>query len=353
VRSIALPSWIERAAGLEPRPLPPAAFALQRRELAFASFSPAAATGDRALLESQGLPLPEGLFGPGPLGVPVGDRASLAGAVRLLAGRLGRAPKEAALVLPDAWVRGLMLEAAELPEDPAARLEVLRFRLKRLVPFRVEDLRVEAAMLDRGDEADGTAATNGNGAEREKGGFARRAFATFANETLLSTVEGAFADAGIRIGWISGATAALHAGLAATLVPAAETSAGAASLLGLAHVDSDGFTLVVSRAGEPVAWRQKSFTEGLADADRERLLTAELRLTRTYLEARAVGGKMGAVFLAAPQAVEAFWMRVLSEGLTVEPLRLRAQHVGLEGGGEAVGDSGLLALAGAVARELG
>ena len=350
MRSIVLPSWIERLAGLEPRPLPPAAFALSRQELVFASFADEA-TGKRTLLESQGLPLPDGLFGGGPLGVPVGDRESLAVAVRTLVGRLARAPKDAALVLPDSWARGLMLESAELPEDPAARLEVLRFRLKRLVPFRVEDLRVEAALLDGGEPARAGADGNGNGGGGERNGQGPRCFATFANETLLATVEGAFADAGVRLGWISGATAALQAGLAATFTaPSEEVEAGGRSLLGLAHVDSDGFTLAVSRAGAPVVWRQKSFTAGLADDDRERLLTAELRLTGTFLASRPGGGAIAALFLAAPRAVEPFWTRVLREGLEVEPLRLRGEHVGLEGGDAP--DGALLPLAGAVAREV-
>jgi hypothetical protein len=347
VRSIALPSWIERLAGLEPRPLPPFAFALTRQELAFAGFS-AEPAGARTLLESQGLPLSDGLFGGGPLGVPVGERASLAASVRLLVGRLAKAPKEAALVLPDAWVRGLMLEAAELPDDAAARLEVLRFRLKRLVPFRVEDLRIEATALG----ANGVAAGDG---DDERAGGGRRAFATFGNEAVLAAIEGAFADAGVRVGWISGATAALHAGLVATLAPAAGDD-GRAPLLGLAHVDSDGFSLVVSQGGEPLVWRQKLFTESLSDADRERLLIAELRLTRTFLEGRRGGeafGPGGALFLSVPRAVEPFWTRVLEEGLGASPQRLRPEHLGLASSGEGVVEGGLLPLAGAVAREIG
>jgi hypothetical protein len=353
VRSIALPSWIERAAGLEPRAIPPHAFALSRQELAYASFSPgeaAAAPAFRTLLEAQSVTLPSGLFGEGPLGVPVGDSASFAAAVRTLIGRLSRAPKEAALVLPDAWVRGLMIESAELPDEPAARREVLRFRLKRLVPFRTEDLRVAAVPLGAGDAVVESEAGNGSSGRNE----GRRAFANFANEALLEVIESGFSAAGVRVGWISGATAALHAGLVGALAPAPVDEGDVEAILGLAHVDSDGFTFVVSRGGEPVVWRQKSFTEGLADADRERLLTAELRLTRTFLEDRLPGRTMGALFLSAPAVVEPFWQRVLLDGLGVAPLRLRPEHVGFAGGPlESGADSELLALAGAVTRKVG
>jgi hypothetical protein len=131
VRSIVLPSWIERLAGLTPRALAPHAFGISRRELTYAGFADGegSGSGPRALLEAQSVPLPEGLFGTGPLGVPVGDRATFAEAARLLVGRLSKAPKVATIVLPDAWARGLMIDSADLPEEPEARHEVLRFKL--------------------------------------------------------------------------------------------------------------------------------------------------------------------------------------------------------------------------------
>jgi hypothetical protein len=339
VRSIVLPSWIERLAGLAPRPLAPHAFGISRRELCYAGFGPPGSGGEgaRALLEAQSVPLPEGLFGPGPLGVPVGDRAAFAEAARILVSRLSKAPKIATVVLPDAWARGLMVDSTDLPEEPQARQEVLRFRLKRLVPFRTEDLRIAAAPL----AAESAAGANGNGVRPA------RAFATFANEALCALVEGGLADAGVRVGWISGTTAALHAALR----PASGPERDPAPVVGLAVVDVDGFTLVLSRGGEPVVFRQKAFTEGLADADRARLMVAELRLTRSHLEERAAGAAISELYLAAPRAVEPFWLGVLGEGLGRAPLRLRGEHVGVEGADGATGPE-LLALAASWAREL-
>jgi len=320
-------------AGLEPRALPPHAFGLTRRELSYAAFSDEA--GSRVLLEAQSVPLPADQFGDGPLGLPVGARESFATAVRLLLSRLSKAPKEASLVLPDSWSRGLMIDSADLPEEPAARREVLRFRLKRLVPFRAEDLRIDAVPLEPGT-ADGP----------------RKAFAAFGSESLCAFVEEGFRESGVRLGWISGETAALHAGLRRAVAADDPDPEVAAPVLGLAVVDADGFTLVLSRRGEPVVWRQKSFTEGLADADRERLLSVELRLTRTFLEERLPGSPLGSVYLASPQAVEPFWLRVLGDSLRVPPIRLRPEHVGLVDGSGAGVASGVLALAGAVAREI-
>lgn len=338
MRSIGLPSWIERVLGLTPRPVPPCVFAVRRRELRFAAFSrPAAGEPALELAEFHSLPLAEGLFGGGPLGVPVGEGEALAASVRLLVARLAKPVREATVVLPDAWVRSMVLELGELPEEPAARLEVLRFRVKRMVPYRVEDLRIEAAPIGA------PGATGGGGATSEAGESAH-CLVTLANAAVCAVIEDGFSRCGIRIGQLSGATlSTLQA-----LLP----NQPVGDLFGLALVDADGFNLVLVRAGAPVVWRQKSFTEGLADVDRARLLTSELRLTRTLLTERYPGEALAALYLAAPRAVEPFWLQVLAQGLDCQATRLGVEHLGLaaEGFGDAFAE--LAPLAGAASREI-
>lgn len=328
MRSIGLPSWIERALGRQPRPVPPHVFAVRRRELRFASFSrPEGGGPGLELAELHSLPLAEGLFGTGPLGVPVGESAQLAATLRLLVARTAKPVREASVVLPDAWARSMVLELGDLPEDPAARLEVLRFRVKRMVPYRVEDLRIEAVPI--------VAALAGDQAH---------SLVTLANASVCAMIEDAFESCGIRVGQLSGATfATLQALLASSPEP---------GLSGLALVDTDGFNLVLARAGVPVVWRQKGFTEGLSDADRARLLTSELRLTRTLVGERFPGEALDTLHLAAPRAVEPFWLQVLAQGLECQPSRLRVEHLGLaaEGVGDAFID--LAPLAGAASREM-
>lgn len=334
MRSIGLPSWIERALGLTPRPVPPCVFAVRRRELRFAAFlRPDEGSAALELGEFHSLPLAEGLFGSGPLGVPVGDGEALAASLRLLVGRSARPVREASVVLPDAWARSMVLELGDLPEEPSARLEVLRFRVRRLVPYRVEDLRIDAVPI--GPAAESSAAAPDGSAQ---------CLVTLANAALCTAIEDAFARCGIRLGQLSGATLSTLQGLL--------RGASAGALFGLALVDADGFSLVLVREGVPVVWRQKGFTEGLSDADRARLLTSELRLTRTHLLERYPGEELAAIYLAAPRAVEPFWLQVLAQGLDCEPLRLRAEHLGLSASG--VGDAfvELAPLSGAATREI-
>ncbi len=313
-------------AGLAARPVPPHVFALERQELRYGAFQARAESLD--FQEFHSVPLPEGLFGAGPLGVPLADGGALEEALERLQQRISVPVKAASLVLPDAWARHLMVEIGELPREPKARLEVLRFRLRRLLPFRIEELRfeVEAVAVPEGPEEPG------------------RALVAFASEALLGGVEGAFGRRGIRLGQIVGSTLATLAALA--------RRAPESSLWGVARVDADGFAMALADRAQPVVWRQKSFTPGLADADRARLMTAELRLTRTFVAERFGAREVGAVYLAAPREVEPFWREVLGNGLGCRVARLGAEQLPLAG--EIAGEGALevAPLAGAACREV-
>ncbi len=334
MKSIGLPSWIERALGRQPRPVPPHVFAVRRRELRFAAFSRPEANGSGLeLAEFHSLPLPEGVFGVGPLGVPAGDADSLADSVRALVARAARPVREASVVLPDAWVRSMVIELGDLPAEPQARLEVLRFRIKRMVPYRVEDLRIQAVPIGPPGLPVGLGP-----------GETAHCLVTLANAAVCTMIEDGFSRRGIRIGQLSGATLAT--------LQAVNRGALAAGLFGLALVDADGFSLVLVRAGVPVVWRQKNFSEGLSDADRSRLLTSELRLTRTFLSERFAGEALSALYLAAPRAVEPFWLQVLGQGLDCQPTRLALEHLSLTGEGFGEAFVELAPLAGAASREV-
>lgn len=283
--------------------MPPVAISAGRRELRMATFRRSSA-GLEPLAWAT-VPLPEGVFGTAALGGPVGDNAALESAARALVGRIGGRHPRASLVLPDAWVRGMTLELGELPEDAATRLEVLRFRLRRTVPFRIEELRLSAAPIEKlaGQEE------------------ALRVLALLASEGVCTALERAFAAAGVRFGQIVGATLARLDALA--------IGGRLPGLAAVASVEPEGFTLVFARDGAPVAWRQKGFTEGLSDQDRERLLAAELRLTRTFLAERLAGERLSAALLAAPAAVAPFWTRVLEDGLEQPVVALATEHLPL------------------------
>jgi hypothetical protein len=306
--------------------VPPAVFALDGTRLTYASFR--REPGGFAVREAQSAAIPPGTFADGALGGPLGNPEALEIAIETLVERLGAVPKHASLVLPDAWMRGLVAELGSLPDKPELRLEVLRFRLKRLVPFRVEELRVEASPIESISAQEDPI----------------RALVVFAAESVCGALERGFAQRGVRLGQITnGSLARLEA-----LARAGRLEAPTA----LASVERAGFTLVFARRGAPVLWRQKTFTDDLGELDRATLLGTELRLTLSFLAERLGGQAPGVVYLSAPRAVEAYWTEILADGLERPVLSLAAEHLPLAGEVPEVAASDLAALVGGAAREV-
>ena len=308
--------------------MPPHVFALGRRELRYAAFRRPRGGDALEVVEIAAVPIAETVLGSGPLGAPLAEPEALGAALAALLERIAGRVERASLVLPDAWARAFVLELGDLPDAEPQRSEVLRFRLKRLVPFRVEELRVAAASL---------APIPG---QQEP----LRALIAFASEALVGGVERVFAARGVTLGQVTGSTQALLGALA--------LHGRLPGLAAVALVQPEGFALVFARDGEPVVWRQKAFTEGLADADRARLLAGELRLTRTFLAERIGAERPGGVILAAPREVEPFWRRVLADGLEREPVSLASEHLPLAGEGFGPAVAQMAPLLGAACREV-
>ncbi len=306
--------------------MPPAVFALAAGRLVFAAFR--RERGGFALREIQSVPLKPGTFTAGPLGGPLADPGAFEVALESLLERLQARPKRASLILPDAWARALVIELGALPERAELRLEVLRFRLKRLVPYRVEELRIVATPIAPIPGQEDPV----------------RALAVFAADGLCTALERAFHAHGIAIGQITNATLAR--------LEALEVTGRLAGLTALASVESGGFTIVFANDGEPVLWRQKSFSDELDDADQATMLEAELRLTSTFLGERLRGERPTVVFLDAEPTIVPYWTSILSAGLERPVVTLEAGHLPLVGELPEAPAGELAALAGGVAREV-
>ena len=325
MRSTGSPSSIERWLGLTPQPVPPHAFAFDGSVLRGATFRRERA--GLALRELHSLPLPAGVVAAAPLGGTIADAGALARAVADLVRRFAEPPRHASLLLPDLWARALAVELGSLPERRELRAEILRFRLKKLVPFRVDELRIDAAPI---------AAVAGQEDPI-------RALLLYATESVCAAFESAFAEAGVTLGRISNSTLGRLAAVA--------RAAPGDGLHAIAAVEPTGFAIVFARGDEPVVWRQKGFGAGLDEAERTPLLAAELRLTRTFLDERLGGEPLERVLLAAPPASAAYWTGILADGLEVPVEPLGLAHLPLAGGAGAATASELSALVGAALGE--
>jgi hypothetical protein len=300
VTTISTPWWA-RLLGLGPVPAPPHVFALEPARLRYGRF--AREGGGFRFVESHAVELPADAFQVGPLGGPARDADALRGRLALLLERLSQPVREASLVLPDAWLRIGFADAGELPRNDAARREVLRFKLHRQVPYRVEDLRVEATEVEP---------LAGQSSEEP-----HRYVLGFGVEALLGQLEDVFAERAIHLGLLTNASLSTLAAL---------RPADPDDLVGLLLGREDGFVLGFARHRLPLVHRFKSW-DGLPEAARAELVVRDLRLTRSFLEQNLPGQPLGKVVVSAAADGERGWLEWAEAGLGVAAEPLRREHL--------------------------
>jgi hypothetical protein len=318
-----------------PMAVPPQAFACSETELAFAAFQ--RAEGGLVLREYRRETLEPETFQHGLLGGPPREPRLFGERVAAFVESLGVPAKEAVLVVPDAWLRTAFAEVAEIPVGGAAREDVLRWKLKRLVPFRVDELRVRAAEVTPLPSQAGTAEP-------------RRLLLGFGIESLLGQLERSFADAGVHLGRIA------NRGLSALGALAADDGV----LTGLVLASDDGYTMVFGRGAEPVLHRHKPFSDDLPIEARAATVWRDTRLTRSFLADYFPGQPLGEIVVAAPDGATDDWATWLEEGFehpvkrpgaaAVVPVRAERDEAFEAGAGPGWVD--LLPLAGTVCQEV-
>lgn len=294
-----LPRFAERLLGLDPVPPPPHVFALRPGELRYGGF----AHGERGLAwtASRDFPLDAELFPAGPLGSPVTDANLFTTEVRAAVAALGPGVEQASLVVPDEWLRLTFVEADALPRKPRQRDEVLRWKLKRLVPFRVEDLRLAATEVRR---IEGQAEP-------------LRLLVGFGIEQLLAQLEDAFAAAGVAVGRIVNTSLALVAAVSHTV--AKEDTAA------LVAVYPEAYTLTLFQEGEPLLYRYKARSG--PESNELRSFRRDLRMTGSYIEESFPGMPVRRFFLIAPGDEATAWAEALHEELSTPPELLSHEHL--------------------------
>lgn len=305
----------KRLLGLDPVPAPPHVFALDEAALRYGRFVQAGAGWE--LRELRRVELPADTFQSGLLGGPLREPAVFGERLAQLLGGLSAAVREASMVLPDAWMRIAFVESGDLPRSAEARDEVVRWKVKRLLPFRVDELRLAATEVE----------------PLPQQGEPRRLLVAYALEALLGQLEEAFAARGVWLGRVTSESLAL--------LPAVGEVLADAALGALAVVRTGGYTLLFTRRGEPVLYRFKSLDDTLATASQaaaanlQRTVERDLRLTRAFVVEQLPGLALDRVVLAAGDAGRE-WQQWLAAGLgragePLEALRLplvSAERVG-------------------------
>ncbi len=211
--------------------------------------------------------LPAEWFTLGPVGLLQFDRQALARSLAAVLERVGKPPLHASLVAPNSWVRSVVVEVGSLPRQRQEAEDVVRWRLKKLLPCRPEDVRIDFIA----------------------GGENGKILVLLALDRPLVGVEEAFAAAGVQIGRIEPAVLSLTA-----LLPVSE------SPVMLAAVEERALAVVVLGAGKPLLVRNKPLP---AEPRRAETFIGR-ELARTLAHARGQEGLSGpiTVWLASSAA---------------------------------------------------
>ncbi len=305
VRSTRLLSSSKRLLGLDPLPVPPHAFSVDGERLLYGRFAPSDGRFD--FQEFHQVELDSDSFLPGPLGGPVRDPEILRGRIETLLESITAPVSDASLVLPEAWLRLSFTELEQAPRRAAAAQEVLRWKLMKQVPFRVEELRLR-----------GIAA-----APLPGGGEGRRMLLGYAMEQLVRQLEEAFAARGVRIGLVVNASLALCQAL--------KQVAATAKRLGLVLAGKAGYSLVFTRGGEMTFHRFRAIGDLEAGNGDATLITRDLRLTRDFLVRETAEPLPDGFLIAAPPASEERWVEWVTRAFEVEASGLRPAHLPIRG----------------------
>jgi len=267
--------------------VPPHVFGIEPDRLRYGLFP---RNGDGVRFgEYHSVEVPPDSFSEGPLGGSVREPAAFRPLVEELVAKVSMPVAEASLVLPDDWLRLSFSESEELPRRPVERDEVLRWKLKMQVPFRVEDLRMMAVEVPRLEHQEEP----------------QRLLMGFGIEQLIEQIEDAFEHAGVRLGHVTNQSLSLLAALRPAL---AGVGAGAVALVG-----EDAYSLLIVSRGAPVVHRYKSYHTDLPAEAMRRFVLRDLRLTRTFLSEKMGDVEMQRAVLIGPGESEATWVSWLEE----------------------------------------
>lgn len=291
---------IERLFGLGPAPAPPHVFRVGPEELRYAAFEPG--PEGWALEAERSVELPADIFQAGVLGGPLREPEIFQGLVERLLEAV-EVPEAASLVLPDTWLRLTFTEIDELPRRRSQRQEVLSWKLKRLVPFRVEELRIAATPVEPIPTQEAP----------------ERLMIGFAIETLVFQLERALLErGGIHVGQVTNATLATLAALEHGLSPQ--------DLVALVAVYDDSYTLTFVRRGEPILYRYKAMAPTGVDGE---TVARDLRMTSSFLAEHFPDIRIARVILAAPEEEQHQWSAWVGAELDAEPEILGPEHLEL------------------------
>lgn len=261
-----VPRWLERTF-FEP-PLAPVCVEIDASHL-FLAVARRNKGAARPMVETlRAHPLPPGLVRPSILQPNVSDPPLLAAEVRRLFAGL-TPPPAVSVVVPDGSAKVAILELETLPKSRREVLELVRFRLRKTVPFRIDEAQVDFVPLGGSPQAGKV-----------------RLLTAVASRPVLEQYQAVVEALGAQAGLVTLSSLALAERCLPPSPPAGEIS----DIL-LANVTPHGLTLSVFRGGEMLLFRSKNLPAPHEASAEERRLAArrEWQATVAYYQERLAG----------------------------------------------------------------
>jgi type IV pilus assembly protein PilM len=243
----------------------PAAVEITARRLTAVSLA-----ADRSITAHASELLPDGLVTPALNATNIHDPNALSAALKSVLDRLSPRPRRIALIVPDTVAKVSLLRFEKTPPRLQDLEQLIRWQMRKTVPFRVEDAQVGW--------------TEGR---QPQGGAGHEYLVVVARRDIVESYERACDGAGAHAGVVD--IASLNLVNAALAI-----QAGDASDWLLIHLAPGYATLVVVRNGEVISFRNRSFEGAATAADLDDLV----HQTAMYHEDRLGGGPFGRVVLA-------------------------------------------------------
>jgi len=263
---------------LELRPTyPPVAVEIDRGQLTLVRVTPRRRS--RPVLESFLIqPAPEHAVGASIFRPNLGSLDDLTRQARALFDRSGTKPGRVSLILPDNLAKVSIVSLPERPSTGKQLREMLRFKLRRSVPFRLEEATISSWALP------------GSGPEFH-------VLVAVMMRSVVEQYEAAFEAAGARPGLIDLCTPSLFNLARPGLAKAVGSGADAALL----NCTRNYFTLMIVRADRVVFFRCKTYAGGEEEDASGRLavMARELTSSFSYYTEKLEGAGVGTVFVRA------------------------------------------------------
>ena len=202
--------------------------------------------------------IPPGALQASPVHVNVANPAALRSLLTAARDAIVPGGGPVALALPDSIVRVAVIAAAELPRGREERREMIAWRLKKILPYRIEDAHVDSQAFSAPDGK-------------------HVVVAAAVKRKVVAEYEALFASVGLEVGSITSSTLALT-----DLLPARPS--GDALLL---HVGVAWYSMIISDGRRPLLVRSKALPDGERRGPaRDAAILAEIAPTIEYHSGR-------------------------------------------------------------------